>query len=89
MNWNGVEDFNKKMAIRYIMVERKSPVKDEERCNIKGCDKPAERSISKEAATEVEMEFDESARRAHLCKEHYKEYKKKSKTDRKIGTLGH
>jgi hypothetical protein len=71
------------------MVERKFPAKDEHNCNIKGCDKPAERSISVDAATEVGMEVEESARRAHLCKDHYKDYKKRSKTERKIGTLGH
>jgi hypothetical protein len=71
------------------MVERKSPVKQAEKCSVKGCNNDAERSISVEAAIEAGLEVDENARRAHLCKEHYKAYKKGSKDDRTIGTLGH
>jgi len=71
------------------MVERKSPVKEAEKCSVKGCNNPAERSIPIEAAVEAGLEVDEDSRRAHLCKEHYKAYKKGSKTDRTIGSLGH
>ncbi|OPY31837.1 MAG: hypothetical protein A4E32_01441 [Methanomassiliicoccales archaeon PtaU1.Bin124] len=71
------------------MVERKSPIREIEKCSVKGCNNPAERSISVEAAVEAGLEVDENARRAHLCKEHYKAYKKGSKDDRTIGTLGH
>jgi hypothetical protein len=71
------------------MVERKSPVGNDERCAVVGCDITAERSISKDLAEEAGMKIEESSKRAHLCKEHYKEYKKKSKEDRKIGLLGH
>lgn len=71
------------------MVERKSPVGNEDMCAVVGCDQSAERSIAKDLAEEAGLKIEESAKRAHLCKEHYKEYKKKSKTDRKIGMLGH
>lgn len=71
------------------MVERKSPVEDDEKCVVVGCDRSAERSIAKDLAEEAGLKIEESSKRAHLCKEHYKEYKKKSKEDRKIGSLGH
>jgi hypothetical protein len=71
------------------MVERKSPIRDAEKCSVKGCNNPAERSIPTEAALEAGLDIEEDARRAHLCKEHYKSYKKGSKSDRTIGSLGH
>ncbi len=60
-----------------------------ENCGVAGCDKEAERSISKKAADEAGLKLaDEEARRAHLCKEHYRQYKKASKSDRKLEYLG-
>lgn len=64
-------------------------MRSEDRCGVKGCDKESERSISMEAATKAGMDMKEGQKRAHLCKDHYKEYKKRSKVDRKIGSLGH
>jgi hypothetical protein len=71
------------------MAERKSPERQEDLCTVKACGKVAERSISTEAASEAGLDIIEGARRAHLCKEHYKEYKKRSKKDRKLDSLGH
>ncbi len=60
-----------------------------ESCGVSGCGKPAERSISKQAAEDAGLKLaDENARRAHLCKDHYKQYKKASKTDRKLEYMG-
>jgi hypothetical protein len=71
------------------MAERKSPERQEDLCTVKACGKPAERSISADAASEAGLEIMEGARRAHLCKDHYKEYKKRSKKDRTLSSLGH
>lgn len=71
------------------MAERKSPAHQEEQCTVQGCGKEAERSVSAESATESGLDIIEGTRRAHLCKEHYKEFKKKTKKDRKLGMLGH
>jgi len=71
------------------MVERKSPVRAAEKCSVKGCTKESERSLAKDMVEEVGMEIEEDAKRAHLCKEHYKEYKKRSKNERTIDSLGH
>ncbi len=64
-------------------------------CHVGGCKEPAERSIPGERAVEhVEgIEFGDSPGRklprAHLCRKHYKEFKKSSKEDRVADTLGH
>lgn len=54
-----------------------------EKCSVVGCSGEAKRSLSagkvKSAGLNVETE-----RRAYLCEVHYKEYKKRSKKDRKI-----
>jgi len=62
----------------------------EETCQVKGCEEPAARSIS---AKKVEMYLSHHGFKPHrgrikLCKEHYKEYKKKSKADRTAERLG-
>jgi hypothetical protein len=57
-------------------------------CDVEGCDNPAERSISAKKIEKVGLDIEESRGNVHLCKEHYKEYKKASKADRKLEALG-
>jgi hypothetical protein len=52
-----------------------------EKCTVKGCGNPAVRSLAAEKVTRTGLQV-ESSKRAYLCKEHYKEMKKKSKKDR-------
>ncbi len=70
------------------MVEARHAMKDIKACSVKGCGSEAERSISGEAAYDAGLKVDEGLKRVHLCKEHYREYKKLSKKDRQLGTLG-
>lgn len=70
------------------MAERKSEVKAAEVCDVKGCGKPAERSVSGESAREAKLSVEEGLKRAHLCKDHYRQYKKSTKKDRKLDSLG-
>ncbi len=53
------------------------------KCSVTGCGRDAVRSLSAEkvrsAGLRVGME-----KRAYLCKDHYKEYKKKSKKDKQV-----
>ena len=53
-------------------------------CEVKGCEKEAERSMPKDKVQEIMTQGlkDDVGRRAHLCKDHYREYRKKTKTDR-------
>ncbi|MBS7622470.1 hypothetical protein KEJ39_02185 [Candidatus Bathyarchaeota archaeon] len=50
-------------------------------CNVSGCGKEAVRSLATEKAAGAGLQV-ESSRRAYLCREHYKEYKKRSRKER-------
>jgi len=54
-------------------------------CDVAGCDKEAERSISMKQFAQSSLKLkDQGVRSAHLCKEHYKEFKKETKTSREL-----
>jgi hypothetical protein len=48
------------------------------KCNIESCENQAARSLSIDKVTKLGFKIT-GKRRAYLCKEHYKEYKKKTK----------
>ena len=54
-------------------------------CDVAGCNCESERSlnIKQVGATDLKLKSDD-LKSVHLCKEHYKEYKKKSKTQRAL-----
>ena len=58
-------------------------------CDATGCEEKAERSLSRKKveASTPEMKLDSDSRRVHLCKKHYREYKKATKDDRKMESL--
>jgi hypothetical protein len=70
------------------MAERKSQARSAEACMVKGCGKEAERSVSGKAAIEAELAVEEGEKRVHLCKEHYRKFKKATKQDRILDSLG-
>jgi hypothetical protein len=55
-----------------------------EKCSVVSCGKPAERSIPFDKAKSAGLNVGGSEKRAYLCKDHYKEYKKKSKKDKTL-----
>jgi len=59
-----------------------------ENCNVSGCGNVAERSISADKVKAAGLKIG-SDNRAYLCKEHYKEYKKKSKKDKLLDKWRH
>ncbi len=63
-------------------------VKKGVKCSVKGCNEEAVRSLSvakvKNAGLDVEAD-----RRAYLCREHYKEFKKGNKKDAQIEKWRH
>lgn len=63
---------------------------DSEKCSIAGCDSKAERSLSRSKAEEglEGFTFEGEGKRASLCKEHYRRYKKATKEDRELEMLG-
>jgi len=52
------------------------------KCSVSGCSKEATRSLSTERVRSAGLNVGSSERRAYLCKEHYKEYKKKTKKEK-------
>jgi len=53
------------------------------KCTVTGCDKDAVRSLSTEKVNAAGLDVGQ-AKRAYLCKEHYKQFKKGSKKDRML-----
>ncbi len=72
------------------MVEfrRKKDKKDDpDLCSVKGCQEPLKRSMSAKAVEKAvpDMKFKvKDPKKVKLCKEHYKEYKKATKEERKL-----
>jgi hypothetical protein len=53
------------------------------KCNVSGCGRDAVRSLSGEKVKAAGLKIS-SEKHAYLCKEHYKEYKKKTKKDKQL-----
>jgi len=53
------------------------------KCSVSGCGKEAVRSISAEKVKAAGLKVG-SEKRAYLCKDHYKEFKKKTKKDKQL-----
>lgn len=53
------------------------------KCSVSGCGNEAVRSISADKVRSTGLKIGRE-KRAYLCKEHYKEYKKKTKKDKKL-----
>jgi len=53
------------------------------KCSVVGCDKEATRSLSNQEVSSAGLKVG-AVRRVYLCKEHYKEYKRKTRTERRL-----
>lgn len=59
--------------------------KETQLCDVAGCDKEAERSFNIKQVAQSQLELkSEGLRSVHLCKEHYKAYKKQTQGARAI-----
>ena len=58
----------------------------DEVCGVQGCGKEAKRSLSTKKVKEVlpELKLIGEPRRVHLCKDHYKQFRKKTKQEREL-----
>jgi hypothetical protein len=54
------------------------------KCGVSGCGKEAVRSISAQKVRAAGLRVGSDERRAYLCKDHYKTYKKKTKKDKQL-----
>jgi len=55
-----------------------------EKCGVSGCSRDAERSIPSDKARAAGLNVGSGEKRAYLCREHYKEFKKKNKKDKTL-----
>jgi hypothetical protein len=62
--------------------------KKEEPCGVVGCKKPAVKSLPTKKFALLGVAIKEEKKRIHICKEHYKQYKKKTKKERELEMLG-
>jgi hypothetical protein len=55
-------------------------------CAVLSCGQPAARSLSANKVKQVlpDLKFGDVGRRAHLCKTHYREFRKKTKEEREL-----
>jgi len=71
------------------MVEPRHAVEHARKCDVQGCKADAERSVAGKKAEKAGLALSsDPEKNAHLCHEHYKQYKKKTKTDRTYERLG-
>ena len=54
------------------------------KCSVSGCGREAVRSISTEKAKSAGLSVGSGEKRVYLCREHYKEFKKKTKKAKTI-----
>jgi hypothetical protein len=54
------------------------------KCSVSGCGEEAIRSVSAEDASRAGLKVATVTGRSYLCKNHYKEMKKKTKKDRQV-----
>jgi len=71
------------------MPEPRHAVEKARKCDIEGCKEASERSISRKKVDAAEMSVSGGdSGSVHLCKKHYREFKKKTKKDRTYERLG-
>lgn len=68
------------------MAQRKEPV--EKTCDVSGCKEQAVRSVSIKKAKASGLSLEGDRGNVHLCREHYREFKKSTKEDRKLQRMG-
>lgn len=54
------------------------------KCNVDGCDMDGARSLNTMRVQNAGLRVSSAGKKAVLCKEHYKEWKKESKEDRDL-----
>jgi hypothetical protein len=54
------------------------------KCSVSGCGREAVRSVSTGKAKSAGLNVSSNEKRVYLCREHYREFKKKTKKDKTI-----
>ncbi len=72
-----------KLCERGAVVSELGKISKGAKCNVVGCAQKAVRSVSPDSAVQAKMDI-RGARRAYLCRAHYREMKKRLRKDRQI-----
>jgi hypothetical protein len=75
------------MVVVALAVPRHKVSSKEMKCEVMGCNEIAVRSVARMKASKALQNLSGSGRRIHLCKMHYKTYKKKTRAERKLETI--
>ncbi len=72
------------------MSDKMASKKDNEakECEVKGCTNEAVRSVGAKKIAKSDLAIDSKRGNVHLCKDHYRQFKKSTKEDRKLERLG-
>jgi len=71
------------------MPEPRHAVESVKKCDVEGCGAEAERSVAGKKAEKAGLSISsDPSKNAHLCRAHYREFKKKTKKDRTLERLG-
>jgi len=58
------------------------------KCDVAGCNNDAERSFNIKQVSKSQLSLKSNdLRSVHLCKEHYREFKKQTKTNRELDSI--
>jgi len=63
---------------------------DSEVCDIEECSEPVKKSVSAKKAKDAlkDLKFKDTGKKIHLCRKHYKDFKKATKESRSLERLG-
>jgi hypothetical protein len=81
---NNAQAVNRTRTNIGVGIARRVPA--DEVCGVVGCGKEAKRSLSTKKVKEAlpELKLIAETRRVHLCKDHYKQFRKKTKQEREL-----
>jgi hypothetical protein len=74
--------------MRIMASAQRKQTQEEAVCDVKGCKNPSARSISAKKVGESGLVIERKTGNVHLCKDHYREFKKATKKDRELDRLG-
>ncbi|MGA1821662.1 MAG: hypothetical protein ACMUIG_03965 [Thermoplasmatota archaeon] len=61
---------------------------EEKICDVEGCKTASVRSISAKKVSDSGISVGKKTGKVHLCKDHYRDFKKKTKKDRELDRAG-
>ena len=75
--------------MRVENLRKSKSIDDKGQCDVLDCTNQSKRAVSSKKIRSAlpSLKFKKEAKRYHLCKDHYKDYKKATKTERKLETL--